>query len=353
VQGLPVYGVPTALVSSPFGVCAADEPEAKELVRQFLSDHRFDVAHIGHSMRMLPAIEALIEAKLPYVVTLTDFFPLCYRVNLIRNSGDSCDGPHGGRSCLTHCPVEFDPAWRLERFHGMLAGARARVACSDFVRRQYTRAFPELAFETLSHGVDVVRACATALEKREDAGVRFGFLGTLSAIKGVTLLLEAFARADLPRSSLEIIGPAHGDTETRQKIEALAAPSNVSISGPVSSDDVFGVLSRFDVLCLPSQVPETFSLVLHQAFVSGVPALVSDLGAPAEIVKKHGCGWTTPHADVEGWSQALRRIASDRASIDEAKSRVPLPMRIEEEGFFYEHFYRRALRAHEMQKPLL
>ena len=232
----------------------------------------------------------------------------------------------------------------------MLAGAKARVACSDFVRRQYTRAFPELAFETLSHGVDVLRACATVVEKREESGVRFGFLGTLSEIKGVTLLLEAFAQADLPQSSLEIVGPDHSDSETKQKIRALAAQPNISISGPVSSDDVFSVLSRFDVLCLPSQVPETFSLVLHQAFVSGVPALVSDLGAPAEIVKKHACGWTTPYADVDGWSQALRRIASDRGLIDDAKSRVPLPMRLEEEGFFYERFYRRALRAHDARK---
>ena len=115
VQGLPVYGVPATLVSNPFGVCAAEEFAAKELVRRFLSDKTFDVAHIGHSLRMLPAIEVLTEVNLPYVVTLTDFFPLCYRINLIRISGDPCDGPHGGRACLTHCPVEGDPSWRLER----------------------------------------------------------------------------------------------------------------------------------------------------------------------------------------------------------------------------------------------
>jgi glycosyltransferase involved in cell wall biosynthesis len=181
------------------------------------------------------------------------------------------------------------------------------------------------------------------MSKGEESGVRFGFLGSLAAVKGVTVLLEAFARAGLSNCSLEIVGPDHSDDETRQKIKSLAAQTNATISGPVSAHGVFGALSRFDVLCLPSQVPETFSLVLHQAFAIGVPALVSDLGAPAEIVKKHRCGWTTPHADVDGWSQALRRIAFDRAMVDEAKLHVPLPMRIEEEGFFYEHFYRRAI----------
>ena len=208
----------------------------------------------------------------------------------------------------------------------LLAGAEARVVCSDFVHRQYARSFPDLAFETLPHGVDALRACTISAKKCEWPGVRFGFLGTLSAIKGVVLLTEAFAAAELPDSSLEIVGPIHGNEQAAQAIEAIAtAHPNITIHGPVAADDVFHVISRFDVLCLPSQVPETFSLVLHQAFACGVPALVSNLGAPAEIVERHGCGWTTPHADVAGWTQALRRVATDRALFETAKSRVPGP----------------------------
>lgn len=347
VESLPIYAIPAALVSDPSALRKEADAAVKDLVHRFLSARNFDVAHIGHSMRMFSAIEALREANLPYIVTLTDFFPLCYRVNLVRTSGELCGGPHGGRACLSYCsPVNGDPSERFERFRLLLAGAGARVACSDFVHRQYARSFSDLAFETLPHGVDALRAYTITARKREREGIRFGFLGTLSAPKGVALLAEAFAAAELPDASLEIVGPAHGDVQTTRAIEAIATVHpNITIRGPVAPDDIFDVISGFDVLCLPSQVPETFSLVLHQAFVCGVPALVSNLGAPAEIVERHGCGWTTPHADVAGWTQALRRVATDRALLEAAKSRVPLPLRLEEEGFFYEHFYRRAIRT--------
>lgn len=347
VEGVPVYAIPFAMVTDPFALYGNVDPTPYDLVQEFLAEKNFDVVHIGHTLRMAAAIEAVRDAGLPYVVTLTDFFPLCYRVNLIRINDQLCDGPHGGRACTAHCPAEGDARERLGRFRLLLAGAEARVACSDFVRRQYVRAFPELGFETLPHGVDALRACMFPTVRSGGPGVRFGFLGTISAIKGVALLAQAFAAAQIPESSLEIVGPAHGDVETAQAIETIASANpNVTVHGPVASDDVFGVLSRFDVLCLPSQVPETFSLVLHQAFACGVPALVSNLGAPAEIVEKHGCGWTTSHADVDAWTQALRRIATDRALLETAKSRVPLPLRLEEEAFFYEHLYRRAGRIH-------
>jgi glycosyltransferase involved in cell wall biosynthesis len=295
---------------------------------------------------MFAAIDILHEIGLPYVVTLTDFFPLCYRINLMRISGEICDGPHGGRACLTHCPVASDLPARLVRFYRLLSGAQARMVCSDFVRRQYMRAFPNLAFEVLPHGVDGLRAYAPVPDgERNCTGLRFGFLGTISTAKGVEKLLGAFALAELPNASLEIVGPTHDDVETIGRIKALAAQPGVTLKGGVASNEVFSVLSRFHVLCLPSQVPETFSLVLHQAFACGIPALVSDIGAPADTVSKHGCGWVVPHADITGWSQALRRIAHEPAILAQAKSRVPLPLRLEEEGFLYEHIYRRAVDA--------
>lgn len=351
VEGVPVYAIPVSMLSDPFALYSNVDKAAYDLVEEFLAEKNFDVVHIGHSLRMAAAIEAVRAAGLPYIVTLTDFFTLCYRVNLIRTNDQLCDGPHGGRACASHCPAEGDSRERLERFRLLLAGAGARVACSDFVRRQYAHTFPELGFEVLPHGIDALRACTVSARKNEGPGVRFGFLGTISAIKGVAMLTEAFAAAELSDSSLEIVGPDHGDIQASEAIKAIATTHpNVTIRGPVPPDDVFDVISQFDVLCLPSQVPETFSLVLHQAFACGVPALVSNLGAPAEIVEKHGCGWTTSHADKDGWTQALRDVGNDRALLEAARSRVPLPLRLEEEAFLYEHIYRRAQHAHAAQQ---
>lgn len=347
VQGVPVHAIPGTMMTDPYALSADVDVAAAALVRGFLAENRFDVVHVGHAMRMGSAIETVRDADVPYVVSLTDFFPLCHAVNLMRRDGTACDGPRGGRACAVHCPSGAEPRERFDRFRRLLADAGARIVCSDFSRRQYVRSFPDLGFETIPHGIDAVRACASLAARRPGTGLRFGFLGTINASKGVAMLAEAFAAAGIPGATLEIVGPVDFDPATVSAVTAVAGrcPA-VILRGPVASDDVFAVLSRFDVLCLPSQVPETFSQVLHQAFACGVPALVSDLGAPAEIVAGHGCGWSVPHADAGAWTRAFRRLATDGDALERARSALPLPMRVEEEAFFLEHVYRRAIRDH-------
>jgi len=348
VHGIPVHAIPRSMMTDPHALQPAVDVAAADLVRAFLAGNRFDVVHVAHAMRMGSAIEAVREAGIPYVVSLTDFFPLCHAVNLMRRDGTACDGPHGGRACAAHCPTGSEPRARFGRFRRLLADAGARIVCSDFTRRQYVRSFPDLGFETILHGIDMLRACASpGGAQRPGTGLRFGFLGTISAMKGAGMLAEAFAAAAIPDASLEIVGPVDADPATVSVVTAVAGrcPA-VTLRGPVTSDEVFDVLSRFDVLCLPSQVPETFSQVLHQAFACGVPALVSDLGAPPEIVGRHRCGWSVPFSDAGAWTQALRRLAADADEVERARSAVPLPMRIEEEAFFLEQLYRRALRDH-------
>lgn len=347
VRGIPVHAIPRTMITDPDALRTAGDVGAAGLVRAFLAENRFDVVHVGHAMRMGPAIEAVRDADLPYVVSLTDFFPLCHAVNLMRRDGTACDGPRGGRACAVHCASGAEPRARFERFRRLLSDAGARIVCSDFARRHYVRSFPGLGFETIPRGIDGLRACASLAGRKPGTGLRFGFLGTVSAMKGAGMLAEAFAAAGIPGASLEIVGPVDADPATVSTVAAVAGRSPaVLLRGPVAPDEVFAVLARFDVLCLPSQVPETFSQVLHQAFACGVPALVSDLGAPAEIVARNRCGWFVPHADAAAWTQAFRRLATDPGALDRARSAVPLPMRVEEEAFFLEHVYRRALRDH-------
>jgi glycosyltransferase involved in cell wall biosynthesis len=101
----------------------------------------------------------------------------------------------------------------------------------------------------------------------------------------------------------------------------------------------------FDLLCLPSLVPESFSLVVHEAAAAGVPALVSDLGAPAEAIARSGAGAVVPAGAVAAWTQALHDWATQPERQAAWRRAVRLPMRIEEEAFLYESLYRSALSA--------
>jgi len=103
------------------------------------------------------------------------------------------------------------------------------------------------------------------------------------------------------------------------------------------------LIHHLDLLCLPSLVPESFSLVVHECAAAGVPSLVSALGAPAQAITRDGGGGVAPAGDVAAWADALRDWATDPALASRWRASVRLPQRIEEEAFLYEGLYRQAI----------
>src|SRR5262245_21507982 len=80
VDGVPVYGVPRALLGPAAEIGADDGETAKPILSAFIDRGAYDVVHVTHSMRMLPAVEVVRERSIPYLVTLTDYFSMCYRI---------------------------------------------------------------------------------------------------------------------------------------------------------------------------------------------------------------------------------------------------------------------------------
>ena len=74
-----------------------------------------------------------------------------------------------------------------------------------------------------------------------------------------------------------------------------------------------------------------------------MPALVSDLGAPADRVRRNGGGRAITVGDVDAWAQAIEEIASHPEQLTTWRQELTLPSRLEEEAFFYESLYRRMI----------
>jgi len=88
-------------------------------------------------------------------------------------------------------------------------------------------------------------------------------------------------------------------------------------------------------------VPESFSLVLHESAAANVPALVSDLGAPAELVRAHACGRAIQAGNPQAWAAAIQDLVDAPNTLADWRRNLFLPLRIEEEAFFIESVYQR------------
>ena len=349
-EGVPVTLLPRSLMSAPIEYSFETDHILVDTLTTWLQHQHFDIAHILHSMRMASALLAVQRCRVPYVVSLTDFFFVCFRVNMMDTEEQLCLGSHAGTSCAEKCLcVPWSSEGLRNRYlqaQGVLNAAGARVCPSQYVADRCREAFPGLDFTIIPHGIDLVAmtAHANAPAIRSKGGLTLGFIGAIVPQKGLTTLLRAFAAVPSPHMHLLIIGGFYGDTVYHDEVRRLIKnDSRITLVGEVTPDQIYQHLQTIDLLCLRSLVPESFSLVLAEAAAAGVPALVSDLGAPGERVLQSDCGMILPAGDVDAWSTAITEITIQPDRLAAWRAALPLPLRIEEEAFFYESLYRRLL----------
>lgn len=346
-QGVPV----TLLAKSQLPVLADFsldcEPTLVEPLTKWITFKQFDVCHVLHTMRTPTFILAAQRCRLPIILTLTDFFLPCFRINLVTLGNQLCDGPQKGERCCQDClTAPWDRkalAVRYDNALNILACASVRVAPSEFVANRFRKAFPELDFIVIGHGLNVLELLKRreiSSEMTRQSRLRLGYVGAIIPQKGLAILLRALAQVDSPDIELLVMGGFSGAAAYGDEVQKLGnADPRVRFFGHLDRSELFTTVSNLDLLCLPSLVPETFSLALHEACALGVPALVSNVGAPSEWVEKNGVGATIPVGDVSAWSQTIDRLVHHPEQIRQWRANLPLPARIEEEAFFYESIY--------------
>lgn len=345
VEGIPVILLDRTLLPADADSALAIDEAVRDQLSTWMQAEAFDVMHLLHPMRMASAIAAAQRIGLPLVVTLTDFFLACLRINLIDVDGRPCEGPEGGRACAKKCrlPAWTEPALRArhEQAAALLGYAGARVAPSPHVAQRLREAFPDLRFEVIAHGVDLLALGAAPKAVPEPGTLTLGFVGSLVAAKGLHVLLRALARVPTLPVRLKVAGGFHGDEVYQKELRHLAAADpRVHLLGPLEPAEVASLMRGLDVLCLPSLVPESFSLVVHEAAALGVPALVGPLGAPAQAIIQRGGGLVVDGGDEAGWAAALQSCVEKPDQLAQWRRELPLPQRIEEEAFLYEGLYR-------------
>jgi glycosyltransferase involved in cell wall biosynthesis len=130
------------------------------------------------------------------------------------------------------------------------------------------------------------------------------FVGRLAHEKGVDLAAEAAARAG---RRLQVVG----DGELRSELEKRF-PEAV-FHGWRSHAEIGALIVKARALIVSSRLPETFTLVAHEAMRSGVPVVAFsdvDCGDAARI----GAAVAVPPRSVDSLVRGIRTLDSDAAA---------------------------------------
>lgn len=144
--------------------------------------------------------------------------------------------------------------------------------------------------------------------------LRFLFLGSHIARKGLPLLLDAWRTLETRRGDAELwlAGPC-GPRERR----LIPNVPGLKVIGAVPHADVPGLLARTDVLVLPSFF-EGFGLVLLEALAAGLPFIATPHTGAADLPPGDPFGLSVPVGSVEALRAALEHYLNrppDRATV--------------------------------------
>ena len=151
-----------------------------------------------------------------------------------------------------------------------------------------------------------------------DPRLRLVYIGALSRIRGVGLMLDVMEQLDSSKALLLLggsFGSAEFEAETMARLRA-GLDDRVRFLGRVSRADVPRYLASADVVWTASwpsvqySRPTVATKVFEGAAV-GLAALASDLPG-REVIRDEGFGILVP-ANVEGHLDGVRRLMADRA----------------------------------------
>jgi glycosyltransferase involved in cell wall biosynthesis len=117
---------------------------------------------------------------------------------------------------------------------------------------------------------------------------RFGFVGRITAIKGLHVLIEAFLLLpDNNRAELIIYGDVDENSQPYKQIlqNKVAHLPNVKFAGPIENANIAEAFRHMDMLVFPSISPENSPIVVLEAQAHGLPVISSDIRGVSDIIR--------------------------------------------------------------------
>jgi len=266
VNGISVHYFPFILKQGTFAVTPSIIPALQKNL------NKFDVVHVHSCMSFQSFLTSIFAKrnKVPYVLQAHGSVP---------------------QSQERFLKSIYDGLFSFQ----MLRNASKVIALSQREAQQYKDVgVPEEKIEIIPNGIDMSRY--GDLPRKGSFRKKFSisddekivlYLGRIHKIKGVDILVEAFANVidKLNDVKLVVAGPDDGYLgELKHLIEALKIEKNVLVLGPLYGKDKLRAYLDSDVYVLPSRY-ETFPMSVLEAVACGTPVILSENCGAAEYFK--------------------------------------------------------------------
>ena len=308
-----------------------DNPLFNRPFLQVLDRVRPDVVHFQHTQHLSVSLLRLAPALgYPTVLSLHDFFFACHRVQLLDVQQRLCSGPEQGQRCVACLQETASAEEARRRFTDMERVLRAPdvvITPSAFLADKMRGYFPFLAnrLRAISLGIESIPGSGhTRLPRASGAPLRILYVGVLAPHKGAHVLLEALN--GLPHDHVEVslygVEWSHWQTYIEQ-LHAAARELPVRFCGTYTRDQLGDILMQHDVLVMPMIWEETFSILVREAFLTGLPVIAARRGALIEAVQDGENGLLFEPENAAELHRCLQRLLDEPELLDQLGKAVP------------------------------
>lgn len=290
-----------------------------EEMKKLLKKKRPDIAHLHiYYGKITPSIlTPLRTAGIPIIQTLHEFKLAC-PINMLYSQGQVCQDCRGRefwRVSLKKCNrgsrarsfVNMIEAY-ISRALGAVSKIDHFITVSNFMRDKMIEVgIPSEKLTTVHHFIDASHITPTTKE-----GTHFLFLGRLERYKGIFTVLEAVET--LKDTPLLIAGEGSARPEIESFIRQKGL-NHVRLLGFKQGKELDDLIRNSICLIAPSELYESFGLVIIEAFAHGRPVIASQIGGMTEVVSEGRDGFLVSPGNVEQLRERMDWMAqhSDQA----------------------------------------
>lgn len=380
-EGVAVVAVDLARNAGAGFGASYDRPDLDGVYGDILCREKPDVIHCCHLLYLGAGFLSVAAcAGVPIVMTLTDFFGICWTNRLQTCQNQSCAGPDpDDLNCVQDMLLNVRHPFRIPGldflFRQLLASRRIAAFLRDPIRRGR---LPSKALQSALVNVEHRRPCLakgyrlvdrfiaptdylkqahvqagfssssidmlrfgigqpTAVEKTQlrdryvslAAGARrpvIGFIGQIAKHKGILHLLNAFSGGLSPQNILRIYGDLDQSPAVSKVVIARAAANpDIQLAGTFPASEIYSRLAEIDILVLPSTWAENSPLVLLNALASLTMVVVSDVEGMTELVVDGVNGRRCKPGDDTDLRRVLGELVAKPAALLDWSENAPSP----------------------------
>jgi len=316
-EGIPVTRL-RATVLRPGGVSADPyrrvpppfpDPELTHGLRRVIAEFRPDVVHSYGWLSYSCALAA--GRSTPLLLSARDYGNICAVRTLVRH-GERCSGPALAK-CLECAGSFYGRAKGTAAVVGVLAGRRLLRRRMDGLHSVSSFVEEQMRHHLLD-GEDVAESVLPDFRPSDD-GVEAGrrlpdlpgryivFVGALRRVKGVDVLLDAWAGLD-DAPALVLVGTRAPDTPS-------AFPEGVHVVYDASGPDVMRAFDGALFAVAPSVWAEPLGNVVHEAQSRGRAVIGTAPGGHEDMIENGVDGLLVPPGDAVALRKAMQLLLAD------------------------------------------